>query len=62
MRTHKTVELAVIQCHKFILEIVRLLFKPLGKAVAYLINLGMGKLDSLGIGHLDVVALVVFAD
>ena len=39
LRSHKAVELVVIQFFQLLLEIVRLLGKPVCKAVSYLINL-----------------------
>lgn len=61
-RTDKTVELAVVQVDKTFLKFWRLGFKPFLKAVANLVNLGVGKLDRLGIRHLYVVAVVICAN
>ena len=62
LRTHETVELAVVHRHKPFLELRRLLFEPFGEAVTYLVNLGVGELYALGIAHLDVVAVLVLTD
>ena len=62
MRTHETVELAVIHIHKLLLELRRLGLQPFGKAVADLVNLGVGELYSLGIGHFYVVSVLILTD
>ena len=62
LRTHETVELAVVHRHEPFLELRRLLFEPFGEAVTYLVNLGVGELYALGIAHLDVVAVLVLTD
>ena len=62
LRTHKAVELVVIEVNEFFLELRRLGFKPLAESVAYLVNLGVGKLYRLVVRHLYVVAVIVLAD
>ena len=62
LRTHETVEFAVIHIRQCVLERLRLFLQPFGKAVSYLINLAVGKLYALGITYLDVIAVVVLAD
>ena len=62
LRTHETVEFAVIHIRQCVLERLRLFLQPFGKAVSYLINLAVGKLYALGITYLDVIAVVVLSD
>ena len=62
LRPYKTVELAVVEVGEPVLELLRLRFEPVGKTVSYLVDLGVGQLYLLGITHLDVVAVLVFAD
>ena len=61
LRTHVAVELAVVHRRQPLLELRRLLFQPLGKAVTYLINLGVGELYALAVAHLDVIAVIVLS-
>ena len=62
LRTHKAVELVVIEVNEFFLELRRLGFEPLVESISYLVNLGVGELDSLVVRHLYVVAVVILAD
>jgi len=61
-RAHETVELPVIHCCQPFLELRRLLFKPFGETVSYLVNLGVGELYALAVAHLDVISMLVLAD
>ncbi|VYT69611.1 Uncharacterised protein [Paraprevotella clara] len=62
LRTHETVELAVIHRCQPLLELRRLFFQPFGEAVSYLVNLGVGELYALTVAHLDVIAMLILAD
>jgi len=62
LRAHETVELAVIHCHEPFLELRRLLFQPFREPVADFVNLGVGELYALAVTHLDVVAVLIFAN
>ena len=58
---HETIELTIVHRRKPFLELRRLLFEPFGEPVANLVNLGVGKLDTFAVTHLDIVAMFVLA-
>ncbi len=62
MWTDVTVEFAVIQIHKPVLELRRLSIKPVREPIAYFINLGVGELDCLTVGDFYVVAILILAN
>ena len=62
LRTHETVELAVIHIRQRVLERLRLFLQPFTESGSNFINLAVGKLYALGIAYLDVVAVLVLAD
>ena len=62
LRAHETVELAVIHRREPFLELRRLFFQPFREPVADFVNLGVGELYALAVTHLDVVAVLIFAN
>ena len=54
-----TVELAVVHAGKVLLELRELLVQPVHELLAYLVDLGVGKLDGVGIAHLYVFSVLV---
>ena len=56
---HEAVELAVVHVLQLLLELRRLLHKPVGEAFTYLVNLAVGQLRGFGVAHLDVLAVLV---
>ena len=59
LRSHETVELAVVHIRQPLLELRRLLREPFGKPVSDFVDLGIGELYALAVTHLDVVAVLV---
>ncbi|TSE50845.1 hypothetical protein EH215_04283 [Phocaeicola vulgatus] len=62
LRSHETVELAVVHCRQPFLELRRLLFQPFREPVTDFVNLGVGELYALAVAHLDVIAMLILAD
>ncbi len=61
LRTHETVELVIVEVNEFLLKLRRLCFEPFAKSVSYLVNLGIGKLDSLVVRHFYIMTVLVLA-
>ena len=61
LRSHETVELAVVHCRQPFLELRRLLFQPFREPVTDFVNLGVGELYALAVAHLDVIAVIVLS-
>ena len=62
LRTHETVELAVVHRRKPFLELRRLLLQPFREPVTDFVDFGVGELYALAVAHFDVVAMLVLAD
>ena len=60
LRPHEAVERAVVEVGEPILEVGRLLAQPVGKGVAYLVDLAVGELYGLAVAHFDLFQLPVY--
>jgi len=61
LRTHETVELAVVHRRQPLLELRRLFFQPFREPVADFVDLGVGELYALAVAYLDVIAMLILS-